>query len=67
MNENKHPALRWTLFMTGAGLATFGIVYLITANLGWALIALLLSGVVFNIVAQNLGLGPGDSRTPRHR
>jgi ABC-type Fe3+-siderophore transport system permease subunit len=42
----------WGVWMTGGGIATAVIVYLRTDSAGWALVGLLLSGVVLNAVGQ---------------
>ena len=38
--------------MAGGGLATAAVVYAITASLGWAVVGLVVSGVVLNAVGQ---------------
>ena len=40
--------IRWSLAMTALGLTAAGVAYLITASWGWALAALLGSGVIVN-------------------
>jgi hypothetical protein len=42
----------WTVWMSGGGIATAAIVYMLTASLGWAIAGLLASGVVLNAIAQ---------------
>lgn len=41
---------RWTILMTLGGLATAAIVWLITGNIWWGLVGLLVSGIVFNAI-----------------
>jgi hypothetical protein len=42
--------VRWVVLMTIGGLATMTIVWVLTNSLGWGLVALLASGVVFNVL-----------------
>ncbi len=41
---------RWTILMTTGGLAVAAIVWVMTANIWWALAGLLVSGMVFNAI-----------------
>lgn len=43
--------LRWTVGMTVFGLIVVGCVYTATASTGWALVGLLMAGVVGNMLA----------------
>lgn len=42
----------WAVWMSGGGIATFVIVYLLTGGIVWALLGLLASGIVLNAIAQ---------------
>lgn len=42
----------WTVWMAGGGIAAAAVTYVATTSLGWALVALLASGVVLNAVGQ---------------
>jgi hypothetical protein len=42
----------WAVWMSGGGIATAVVVYMVTGSLGWATIGLLASGVVLNAIGQ---------------
>jgi hypothetical protein len=52
MRRSARCKVLWTVWMAGGGLATTVVVYAITANLAWAVVGLLVSGVVLNAVGQ---------------
>ncbi len=52
MNPSVQSKVLWAVWMTGGGIACFVIVYLLTESLGWAIVALLVSGVVLNAIGQ---------------
>ena len=54
MKRSGWVKVRWTVWMAGGGLVTAAVVYAITASLGWAVVGLLVSGVVLNVIAQAL-------------
>ena len=41
---------RWTILMTIGGLLTAAVVWAITRNIWWAVVGLLVSGMVFNAI-----------------
>ena len=47
----RHKAL-WTVWMVAGGLAATLLTYMATGNWGWAILALLASGVVLNFIGQ---------------
>ena len=49
--------MRWTLKMTALGLATAGVVYVVTRSIMWAVVALVAAGAIANMVVQ-----PGNRR-----
>lgn len=49
---SRRAKVMWAVWMSGGGIASAVIVYLLTDSLGWALVALLASGVVLNMLAQ---------------
>jgi hypothetical protein len=44
--------LLWALWMGVGGVATAAVVYVLTDSFGWAVVALLASGPVLNMIAQ---------------
>ena len=52
MKRSARFKVLWTVWMVGGGLVTAAVVYANTASLGWALVGLLVSGVVLNAVGQ---------------
>jgi hypothetical protein len=52
---------KWSLLMTGFGLATAAIVFALTGSVGWAIVGLLASGAVANAVLHpRTRIGPRD-------
>lgn len=49
--------MRWSLWMTAAGVTTAIVVFLATDSIGWAIVGLLGSGVVLNAIAQSVANG----------
>ena len=52
MERDTHLELPWAAWMTGGGIAAAAIVYALANSFGWALVGLLVSGVVLNATAQ---------------
>ena len=52
MTPTTRSKVMWAVWMTGGGLAIAALFYVLTGSLGWALVALLGSGVVLNTIAQ---------------
>ena len=52
MKRSTRFKVLWTVWMAGGGVVTAAVVYAITASIGWALVGLLVSGVVLNAVGQ---------------
>jgi uncharacterized protein (DUF697 family) len=52
MKRSTRFKVLWTVWMAGGGLVTAVVVYAITASVGWAVVGLLVSGVVLNAVGQ---------------
>jgi ABC-type Fe3+-siderophore transport system permease subunit len=52
MKRSTRFKVLWTVWMAGGGLVTAVVVYAITGSVGWAVVALLASGVVLNAVGQ---------------
>ncbi|HZC99400.1 MAG TPA: hypothetical protein VFA46_04160 [Actinomycetes bacterium] len=44
--------VKWTLWMTGFGLLTATIVYVITGSIVWSIVGLLGAGIVGNAVVR---------------
>jgi hypothetical protein len=51
--------VRWSVWMSLGGMATAAIVYVATGSVGWAIVGLVGSGIVFNAVAR-----PGQRSGP---
>lgn len=54
MNSSTRSKVMWTLWMTGAGLTAAVVVLLATGSIWWAVLALIASGPVLNLIAQLL-------------
>jgi hypothetical protein len=54
MRHSTRFKVLWTIWMSGGGLTTGIVVYILTGSLGWAIVGLLASGVVLNAIAQML-------------
>jgi hypothetical protein len=52
MNRNTRSKVLWALWMSGGGIAIAAATYGLTGSVGWAILALLASGVVLNAIAQ---------------
>jgi hypothetical protein len=52
MRGTTRTKVLWTVWMSGGGLATAVIVYAATGSIGWAVVAILASGVVLNAIGQ---------------
>jgi hypothetical protein len=52
MSHTTSPKMWWTLWMSLGGAATAASVYALTGSPGWAIVALLGSGIVLNSLAQ---------------
>lgn len=50
MKRSTRFKVLWAVWMTGGGIATFLIVHLLTASIGWALLGLLASGIVLKSI-----------------
>ena len=68
MKRSTRFKVMWTVWMSGGGLATGAIVYIVTGSLGWALVGLVASGIVLNaigqIVIQPVRASRGNRRRP---
>jgi ABC-type Fe3+-siderophore transport system permease subunit len=42
----------WTLWMSGGGIAAAVVAYSFTRSVGWAVVGLLVSGIVLNAIGQ---------------
>jgi hypothetical protein len=42
----------WAVWMSGGGIATTVIVYVVTGSLSWALLGLVASGILLIVIAQ---------------
>jgi hypothetical protein len=52
VSPSRRPKVLWTVWMSGGGIASAAIAYLLTDSVGWAVVTLLASGVVLNAIAQ---------------
>lgn len=52
MTPTTRSKVMWAVWMTGGGVAIAVLVDVLTGSLGWAVVALLGSGVVMNTIAQ---------------
>jgi hypothetical protein len=52
VNRELRSKVLWATWMSGGGIAGAVIAYLATGSLGWAIVTLLVSGVVLNAIAQ---------------
>jgi len=59
----------WTVWMAGGGVVSALVAYLVTNSVAWAILTLLLSGIVLNTVAQAVTrpVGAVASGPRRHR
>jgi hypothetical protein len=57
----------WTLWMAGGGIAATVLAYRATGNWGWAILALLASGVVLNFIGQLVVQPLMATRARHHR
>ena len=67
MKRSARFKVLWTIWMAGGGLATAAVVYAITASLGWAVVGLLVSGIVLNAVGQVVVQPMKAARATRER
>jgi hypothetical protein len=72
MRGTTRSKVLWAVWMSGGGLATAVIVYVVTASIGWAIVGLFASGVVLNAVGQAITqpfkaiTGTGHAKRGRH-
>jgi ABC-type Fe3+-siderophore transport system permease subunit len=66
MKRSGRSRLLWTVWMCLGGVAVAATVYGITSSLGWAVIALVLSGPVLNAIGRAITQPTRAVRGGRH-
>jgi hypothetical protein len=66
MQQGTRFKVLWAVWMSGGGIATAVIVYVVTGSLGWALLGLLASGILLNVIAQMVTQPVGPPHTAGH-
>lgn len=67
MKRSTRFKVLWTVWMAGGGLVTAAVVYAISGSVGWAVVALVASGVVLNAVGQMVTQPIKAVAATRHR
>jgi hypothetical protein len=67
MQQGTRFKVLWAAWMSGGGIATAVIVYVVTGSLGWALLGLLASGIFLNAIAQMVIQPVKAAIATRHR